>query len=506
MVDLEYLSLNKTERFFYSIKKSFKKSTEDIKTAIIELPSKVASGLKNAFSFIPNLIKWFKYGDVYTRLSYLFMGSGSLAHKQFLRGFLYLGYQICFILFMVFFGWQYLSKIGTLGTIEAQKTKYGYVLPGYDNSFYILLFSILTIVVILCTIFLWYKNIQNAYQNYEMTMLNKKLVSGRDDLKELGNKNYHTTLLAFPMLGLFSFTVIPLIFMVIVAFTNFDAAHFPPNKLFGWCGLENFKTLLTTNSAADAEAQLFGTTFKVVLVWTLVWAVLVTFINFILGMVLAIVINKKGIRLKKVWRAILVTTMAVPQFISLLLMKNMLLSGAYQGIYNVILNKLGFDSVAFLADPTIAKVTVIVVDLWIGIPYTVLSTTGILMNIPEDLYEAAKIDGASPFMMFTKITLPYMLFVMGPSLITQFIGNLNNFNVIFLLTSGNKALNDAALHPKATRISLLITWLYDLTVNDMGKKYGLASVIGLIMFIICAIVSLLTFSRSKSFKNEEDFQ
>lgn len=506
MADLEYLSLTKPQRIVYKIKKGIISFFKNVGSFFKKIPGRIWHGIKKIGRVFPNLYHYFRYGDAATRLSFLFFGAGNLKNKQFLRGFLFLGYQIAFILYMIFFGWEYFSKLPTLGTKAAEKTELGFIKPGYDHSFYILLFGILTCVIILATIYLWYQSIKQSYLAYEMNQINKKLASGRDDIRQLGNKYYHKTLLAFPMFGLFLFTVIPLIFMIAVAFTNFDNGHYPPNNLFGWVGFENFAKLFGSSSGLDAQDATFGYTFRVVLVWTLVWAVIATFSNFFLGMILAIVINKKGIKLKKLWRTILVTTMAVPQFISLLLMKNMLLSGGYTGIYNVILNSMGISSVRFLSDPTIAKVTVLVVNLWVGVPYTVLSCTGILMNIPEDLYEAAKIDGANPFKMYTNITLPYMMFVMAPSLITSFIGNLNNFNVIYLLTSGNASLTDASLHPKAQHTSLLITWLYELTVNDQGKKYGLASVIGLFMFVICAVLSLIVYSRSKSFKNEEDFQ
>ena len=139
--------------------------------------------------------------------------------------------------------------------------------------------------------------------------------------------------------------------------------------------------------------------------------------------------------------------------------------------------------------------------MWVGIPYTVLSCTGILMNIPEDLYESAKIDGANPFRMYANITLPYMMFVMGPSLISSFVGNINNFNVIFLLTGGVPVNSNKFI---AGDTDLLVTWLYKLTVNE--NNYKMASVIGIVVFVIVAVISLIFYSRSKAVKNEEDFQ
>jgi len=211
-------------------------------------------------------------------------------------------------------------------------------------------------------------------------------------------------------------------------------------------------------------------------------------------------INKKGIKFKGFWRTIFVLTIAVPQFVSLLLMSKMLDAS---GPINVLMQNWGLISspINFLTNGTIAKVVVVVVNMWIGIPYTMLITSGILMNIPEDLYESARIDGAGPVIAFFRITLPYMLFVTTPYLITQFIGNINNFNVIYLLTTGGpKSLN----YFQAGETDLLVTWLYKLTVTE--QNYSLASTIGIIVFVISAILSLLAYNMSSSVKKEETFQ
>jgi arabinogalactan oligomer/maltooligosaccharide transport system permease protein len=126
------------------------------------------------------------------------------------------------------------------------------------------------------------------------------------------------------------------------------------------------------------------------------------------------------------------------------------------------------------------------------------------MNIPSDYNEAARIDGANTVQIFFKITLPYMLHVTGPHLITQFVGNINNFNVIWLLTGGGPIdINNYAHQAQST--DLLVTWLYRLT-TDTNPQYNIASVIGIIIFIISASLSLLTYNKSSSAKNEEDYQ
>ena len=291
------------------------------------------------------------------------------------------------------------------------------------------------------------------------------------------------------------FTILPLVFMICMAFTNYDRNHQPPGQLFDWVGLKNFETILDAGSG-------LGYAFWHILGWTFVWAIAATFINYILGMILAMIINWKETRCKGFWRFIFVLSIAVPQFVSLLIMRTMLQE---QGAINVLLQDLGLisDALPFWTDATWARVTIIVVNIWIGIPYTILQVTGILQNIPTELYESAKIDGAGPVTIFFKITLPYMLFVTTPYLITQFIGNINNFNVIYLLSEGGPAAMDY-YNGTGGKTDLLVTWLYKLTIDFKDYNYG--AVIGILTFVICATLALVTYRRTGSYKNEEGFQ
>ena len=152
-----------------------------------------------------------------------------------------------------------------------------------------------------------------------------------------------------------------------------------------------------------------------------------------------------------------------------------------------------------------SRVMVILINIWIGIPYLMLISTGVLMNIPQDLYESAKIDGANTWQQYMKITLPYMLFVTGPYLLTSFIGNINNFNVIYLLTGG------APTNPNLVSSSgsvgytdLLITWLFKIAIG-VDNNYKLASVLGILIFVVVATLSVIVYNVIPSTKNEEDF-
>ena len=317
---------------------------------------------------------------------------------------------------------------------------------------------------------------------------------------ELLNSRFHTTLLTLPIILISVFVLLPLIFMIAMAFTNFGMGA-GTIESFKWVGLRNFENIFSISSDGGAS---MGETFLKVAGWTLVWAVFATFSNYILGMVVALMINKKGIKLKKLWRTLFVMTIAVPQFVTLLLMSQMLKPDS-ESAFNIIASWLGAAEPINLwssaNDGLLARITVIVVNCWVGIPYTILMTSGILMNIPEDLYESARIDGAGPVKSFVKITLPYMLFVTTPYLITTFIGNVNNFNVIFLLSQGNPKVNEYKYG--AGKTDLMITLLYKLSIDQ--NKYGLGAAIGILVFIICATLSLVTFNMTKSAKNEEEF-
>ena len=232
--------------------------------------------------------------------------------------------------------------------------------------------------------------------------------------------------------------------------------------------------------------------------WTIIWAVLATFLNYILGILVALLINRKGTKFKSFWRFIFILSIAIPQFVSLLIIRSML---AQDGIINVVLKNAGWisKSLPFFTNATWARMTVIIVNLWIGIPYTILQVTGILQNIPMELYEAADVDGANGFVKFFKITMPYMLFVTTPYLITTFTANVNNFNIVYLLTKGDPVL---AGHT-AGKTDLLVTWLYKMTVD---YQYYNGAVIGIMTFVFLALGSLLVYRRTKSYKDEEGFQ
>ena len=504
--DLEYLRLSKIRRLLYKIACFF----VGIPGWFVNLFKKIGLFFKNfAIKVKDNFVdiyKTFKEGDYKTRLSFVIMGFGSFARKQYLRGAMFLLFEIIFIVYMALWGGYWMSMLGSLGHQGAEKIYDDYldtwITIYHDDSFKILLYGILTIFFIIAFIYTWRINVKQNRISEEILKSGKPLKSSKDDLRSLIDDQFHKTLLALPMTGIIVFTVMPMVFMILVAFTNYSGQFDGRNNLFSWVGLENFNQMLGWSAGGVNYAATFGE----VLAWTLIWAFFATFTNYFLGMLVAMMINKKGIYLKKVWRTILIVTIAVPQFISLLYVSKMF---APDGIINGTLVSLGWIDTAhllpFWTDGTWARITVIIINIWVGIPYLMLIATGILMNIPQDLYESARIDGANAFQQYTKITLPYMLFVTGPYLLTSFISNMNNFNVIYLLTGGAPT-NASAVSPGGTLgyTDLLVTWLFKIAVND--SKYYMASVIGILVFAVVAVISLIVYNLLPSTRNEEDFQ
>ncbi|WP_426348850.1 carbohydrate ABC transporter permease [Alloiococcus sp. CFN-8] len=438
-------------------------------------------------------------GSKITRASLLIWGLGNLFHKQIVKGFIFLALEISCLSYIILFGINSLINFTTLGTNVQQEvfneSKQIYEYVAGDNSMLMLLYGVITIFIFIVTIILAVSSVKSAYSVQKQVEKGNTPLSFKQELKMLIDERLHVTLLFLPITGIVVFTIIPLVYMILIAFTNYDSKHQPPGNLFDWVGFKNFVSMLSFGGKISS-------TFWTTLTWTVIWAFAATVSCYVLGMILAIIINRKKTRAKGFWRFIFILSVAMPQFVSLLTMRVIFNAN---GPMNVLLRTVGVleatESIPFFTNAGIAKVMIIIINIWIGVPFTMLTTTGILQNIPSELYESARIDGAGNIAIFFKITLPYMLFITAPYLITQFVGNINNFNVIYLLTGGGPESLDLY---NAGKTDLLVTWLYKLTIEK--KDYNLGSVIGIIIFVIMATSSLLVYRRTGAYKNEEGFQ
>ena len=514
--DLDFLKLNKWQAFWYkfglffcAIPLFFKK----LGLAIVGFFKKCGLGIKNEFVDIGST---FSQGNWAVKLSFLIFGFGNFYYGQIMRGILFLLFEIIFFAYMFIpsGGIYWLSKgnwfrtgatVGTVqGGFQYDEIYDTDVWVAGDDSVKVMLYGLLTFIFIIAFIYTWRLQVKQCRICMDITAKGKKIKSGKDDMRSLLDDQFHKTLLSLPLFGILAFPVLPIIYMVLIAFTSYDAAHDGYSNLFSWVGLQHFNELFDFGQGG------LGLTFGEILSWTLMWSFFATFSNYFLGMFVAIMINKKGIQIKKFWRTVLVMTIAIPQFVSLLYVSKLFdssgLIGRVLGEIPFIQNYLNANHFISLWDsPIVAKILLIVINIWVGIPYIMLMATGILMNIPQDLYESARIDGAKPYQQFAKITLPYMLFVTGPYLLTSFVGNLNNFNVIYLLSGGNP-IKGTAGGASVGHTDLLITWLFKMTLGSTESKYYMASIIGILIFVVVAVLSLIVYNVIPSTKNEEDYK
>ena len=529
--DLEYLKLSKLQAFWYNIKLFFSLIPGWLKKGLLKV-----WGLFLSFgAFLTDQVKDIGYtfvkGNWAVKLSFLIFGLGNIFYGQVMRGLLFLLFEVVFFVYMFLpegggLYWiekcQFFQTGNTVGTVSptqgykeieymGQIFKQPYTIPG-DDSVRVLFYGLLSVIFIIAFVYTWRLQVKQCRLCIDITASGKKLRSGKDDLKSLLDDQFHKTLLALPVVGIALFTVLPIIYMILIAFTNYgdykNVLYNGMSRLFEWVGLEHFRSFF------DGSTDL-GQAFGDILIWTITWAFFATFTNYFLGMMVAMLINKKGIVLKKFWRTVLVMTIAIPQFVSLLYVKNLFNQGGFIGNLLITNNLLpealtSANIWSLWGHPVTSKILLVIINIWVGIPYVMLMATGILMNIPQDLYESSRVDGATGVQQFTKITLPYMLFVTGPYLLTSFVGNLNNFNIIYFLSGGGPTYTTADGFTGAGGVSvghtdLLVTWLYRMTMGSAKVEYYSASVIGIMVFLVVAILSLIVYNIIPSTKNEEDF-
>lgn len=431
-----------------------------------------------------SLKAFFKRSGRETYASLVFMGMGQILNGQYLKGLVYALTEVVFIVYFATIGVKDFVGFFTLGTVKGDAWA---GIEG-DNSVIMLLRGIVAWVVIIALAVIYFSNLKDANKYAELKGL-KDLPSFKDDLTTLLNKNFYKVALALPIIGVAVFNILPIVFMILIAFTNYGTVV--PPELVDWSVKDSFGKLI-------ALGELSQTFFKI-LGWNFLWAFVSTFANYFMGLGLALLYNKKCVKGKAIWRAFPILAYAVPGFITLLAFKFMFSNG---GPINNIIVSNGGQIVDFLGvnSKWIARGIGFFVNAWLSVPSIMLLATGILTNINGDLYEAAKIDGANSFVQFRKITLPFVIFSTTPVLISQFIGNFNNFGVFYFLREGMVSEGYIA----ASDTDLLINWLYRLSIDN--NYYAVGAAISLIIFIITSVLSLIVYVRSSSYKKEDTFR
>ncbi len=431
--------------------------------------------------------------------STLFMGLGQIAVlRQFAKGILMALVEVA-VLFNI-------SKIAMAikGLVTLGDPKPNVPVKLRDNSTFMMLDGLIVLVILCFFIGLYILNIVDARKQGKRFEKTGTGQTTRQFLKALGDKAFAYIGLSPAVVLIAFFVIIPLLYSALIAFTNYSAPqHLPPNNTVDWVGLETFREM-------GSEASQFSKSFGRTALWTFEWALLCTLTTYFGGLFLALALNDKKIRLAKVFRTIFILPYAVPGMIMLFVWNN-ILNGQF-GPLTKIFRELGLvewlinigllqaDAIPWLSNTTLAKVMLIVVNLWLGFPYFMMMMTGIMTSMPADIYEAATIDGASKSQRFRYITLPLLLYQTIPLMIMSFSYNMNNFGGVYFLTNGNPS-DKLTTGTFAGSTDTLMTWMYKLTYDT--RIYNKASVIAICMFLVIAPFAIYNFAQTKSFKEGE---
>jgi ABC-type sugar transport system permease subunit len=218
------------------------------------------------------------------------------------------------------------------------------------------------------------------------------------------------------------------------------------------------------------------------------------FSTFALGLGIAYLFNDRTIPGRKIIQSLLLIPYTIPSLITIIIWRGMF--NNQFGVINRNLDLLFGIAPAWFADANLAKIALLIVNLWLGYPYFMLICSGALQAIPEDLYEAAKVDGANAFQRFFRITLPLLLVAVGPLLVASFTYNFNNFNLIFLFIEGGPPIAGSAT--RAGHTDILISYVYNFAfASGRAKEYGLGSAITIVIFIIVAVITLFQFRYTR---------
>jgi len=414
-------------------------------------------------------------------------GGGQFYNKQTVKGIAFLGIFILFIVEMAVFGIGAIEGFITLGTT-----------PGEDHSLFLLIEGVLQLLIMVIFLFFYAAQIYDANKVAKINALNPDNVnrSAKAIITNIFDDGF-PYLLTVPAYLIMLFTIIfPVVVTLFLAFTNYNFYNIPPASLIDWTGLETFASIFSLSTYRD--------TFMSVFSWTIIWTVLATTLQLVIGIFTAIVMNQSFIKGKRIFGVILLLPWAVPAFITILTFSNMFnpsigaINEQVIPFLNSIIPLVEIPALSWKTDPFWTKAAIIMIQGWLGYPYIYVLVTGILQSIPDDWYEAASIDGGSALQKFRYITLPHIFAVAAPIFVTQYTGNFNNFNLIYLFNEGGPG----SVGSGAGSTDILISWIYKLTTGQ-SPQYNVAAAVTIIISVVVITISMFIFSRSRAFQMED---
>ncbi len=396
------------------------------------------------------------------------------------------------------------------------------------HSTQLLLRGIISTLLLMYFIIFWVWGIIDAYKTSLEISETKKVPSQKEYFANVYENSFEYIVL-MPALFLVTFiSLMPILFGMFVAFTNYNAENLPPGQLVSWVGLDNFRAIFTLGRDGGMP---FGQMFFRVFGWTIVWAVGSTFTVFFGGLFQAVILNNKRVVFRKAWRGLLILPWAVPALISQMIFRVMFTDRGYvnsvlsqtrlydfmhaRGMLGRTFSEVGdgLDRLLYFgnehimwfsneANPWFVRIFLIILNIWLGFPFFMALMTGVMTSINKHLYEAAAIDGATNFQQFRFITLPLVLVATSPLLIMTFAQNFNNFGMIYFVTGGGPA-DGRFERAYAGQTDILISWIYKLTTDQTIRWYSMASVFSILIFLVIGTVSAWNFMRTRAFKEDD---
>ena len=416
----------------------------------------------------------------------LIPGLGQIYNKQKAKGYIFLAVTALFLAYFLGIGVGELSKLVTLGTVRGQ-----------DNSLFILIRGAFHLIITIVYFLFYALNIKDAGTVAKRINNGIAVPKTGKEMVQAIYENGFPYLLIIPSYIAMTFAIIfPVLVTLMIAFTNYDFKHTAPTTLLDWIGFQNFTNMWTLST--------FRSAFTSVLGWTLIWALAASTLQIVLGILTAIVANQPFVKGKRIFGVIFLLPWAVPAFITILTFSNMFndsvgaINAQVIPLFAKIFPFLDGILIPWKTDPTWTKIALIMMQGWLGFPYIYVLTLGILQSIPNDLYEAAYIDGANGWQKFRSITFPMIMAVAAPTLISQYTFNFNNFSIIYLFNDGGPG----SVGGNAGSTDILISWIYKLTTNS-SPQYSMAAAVTLIISVIVISISMIAFKKLHAFDMED---
>ncbi|CAM3828051.1 sugar ABC transporter permease [Alkalicoccus chagannorensis] len=420
-----------------------------------------------------------KHNPTVAALLSIIPGLGQGYNKRFVKGAALFILFAAFVFAFIDFLSEGLQGLVTLGVEQGQ-----------DDSRVFISNGILAVILLTFFIGFYAMNIRDAFKDAKRIQLGWQVPNIREGFKNAWDTGFPYLIIGPGFILLVFVVIFPLLFMVTLAFTNYNLYNAPPGNLLEWVGFSNFAALFSIEE--------WRTTFINVLSWTLVWTFVATTLQIALALFLATIVNDPRIKFKKLIRTVFILPWAVPAFTTIIIFSAMFNDNF--GVINTgLIAPLFGDGVPWMTDATYTRIAIIMIQVWLGFPFVYALFTGVLQSISSDWYEAADIDGASRVQKFRHITFPHVMFATGPLLIMQYSFNFNNFNIIYLFNQGGPAVRGQT----AGGTDILISWIYGLTFEN--QQFSMAAAISIILGLLVAGFAFFMFRRSRSFKEEGTF-